>query len=1057
MLTRERLWRRLSGAGFWGLPWGLAAACGLPWVVPERWQGHCPGAAAGAGWLLVLATAPLAWRRRWAWLALGLALAWGTLGSLGRQARWEAALPTGFQRVEGMVCAPWRLRGGLRAGRIRLRAPGALRAVELPLTLPSAGVPPPGPGTPVAFRGELKGLEPGPAFLPERPLWRARCGGSPRRCHLASALLLEPLGPARPGPWLRFQAFIQGRFDQLPLGPGLARDLWGALTLGLPPVHDEAFSPFAESGTIHTLVVSGLQVTLVMGGLEALWRRLLLRGGWHSLSAAAAGGLAYCGVVGFSAPVWRGLLMGLAVAAGQGSGWKLPPVLTLHGALLLWLLTHPAAGAEPGFLLAWLALVGLVWGAEPLAGLCAPFLRRFSLPFAQVLAPWLSTLPLLALLHGGAPLWGVPANLVLLPLVAVLAPLGLALVLVPVPWAVGALGALLTWTGGRLVPGFARVSPLATGVLWPWVALVLGWLLLAHLQARFMRTRWLATGLLGATLLLLATRGTGRAPGTLSLEAMDIGQGDALLLRVPGGPATLVDTGPDPRGARRIVRILSRRGVREPVHLVLTHPHLDHAGGWATLARLWPLASVSLPPLGGPARAWAPYGPPGAAARATPLVRGRAWTRGEAAFAVRWPPGALDVKDFNMLSAVLRVRWRDRELWLMGDALALQEEDLLALGEPGEPVDPGQRDRRDGPGGRGPAPARLLKAGHHGSRSASAPAWVRALDPGLVLVCAGRANAFGHPHPEAMRALAARGAEVRVTGPEAGVRASAEPGGWRVVTGAGAETFVPFRSGEGATGKEGRNDRLADPGMVGPPFCLGLGAHPVGHGQDRGAGDPCRLAGREDPGQFKVFGGGVPGQQLGPRHGPGHAGGDRHRVRRERARCRGRPPGDLDLRPVGPPLQDIQGQGQGLRGADEVPGLEPIVIGATGAHEEDPAGGQFREQARGRHGGGKGAHPGAGDPPALGGACVQAREFGGEGGEEEGGGGCHRLGVPVIRSMSPGISPGNIVINHYNSNADPALNKHTRASRPSYPGQPSWGYFCSSTACAAARMATGTR
>jgi competence protein ComEC len=357
--------------------------------------------------------------------------------------------------------------------------------------------------------------------------------------------------------------------------------------------------------------------------------------------------------------------------------------------------------------------------------------------------------------------------------VAVLAPLGLVLVLVPAPWAVGALGGLLTWVGGRLVPCFARVAPLATGVLWPWVALVLGWLLLGHLQARFRRTRWLVTALLGLSLLLVATRGTGRAPAALSLEAMDIGQGDALLLRVPRGAATLVDTGPDPRGARRIARILSRRGVREPVHLVLTHPHLDHAGGWATLARLWPLASVSLPPLVGAARAWGPYGPPGAAARATPLARGRAWTRGEADFAVRWPSGPLAVKDFNMVSAVLRVRWKDRELWLMGDALALQEQDLLTLGDPGAP-----------------GPARLLKAGHHGSRSASTPDWVRALDPDLVLVCAGRSNAFDHPHPEAMRALAAGAAEVRVTGREAGVRVEAVPGGWRVEPGVGAATFL---------------------------------------------------------------------------------------------------------------------------------------------------------------------------------------------------------------------------------------------------------------------------
>jgi competence protein ComEC len=383
------------------------------------------------------------------------------------------------------------------------------------------------------------------------------------------------------------------------------------------------------------------------------------------------------------------------------------------------------------------------------------------------LAPWLTTLPLLALLHGGVPLWGVPANLALLPLVTVLAPACLALVLVPVPWAVAALGGALNAVGQRLVPAFARVTPMATGSLWPFVLLLLGWILLAQLHARFRRTRALAAALAAASLALVAARGVGRRSAALSLEAVDVGQGDALLVRVPDGDATLVDTGPDPAGARRIARVLSRRGVREPVHLVLSHPHLDHAGGWATLARLWPLADPARPV--GMDAAWAGFLPAGGGTPALAgLVRGDRWRRGAAECAVLWPPGPLAVRDLNTLSAVLRFRWQDRELWLMGDALQVQERDLLALGEPG-----------GSPGGR------LLKAGHHGSRSASDPSWVRALAPDLSLVCAGRRNGFDHPHAEAMAALRGTGAPVFVTGRCAGIRVEAEGDGWRLETGDG--------------------------------------------------------------------------------------------------------------------------------------------------------------------------------------------------------------------------------------------------------------------------------
>ncbi|MDR3673575.1 MAG: hypothetical protein P4L36_22215, partial [Holophaga sp.] len=201
-----------------------------------------------------------------------------------------------------------------------------------------------------------------------------------------------------------------------------------------------------------------------------------------------------------------------------------------------------------------------------------------------------------------------------------------------------------------------------------------------------------------------------------------------------------------------------------------------------------PPASTALPAMARP-EAWSRYGPPGAAAGARRLLRGQEWQRGEAQFSVRWPPRPLAVRDPNMVSAVLRVRWRDREVWLMGDALAIQEQDLLALGDPEED---GRR--------------RLLKAGHHGSRSASDPAWVAALRPDLALVSAGRRNAFDHPHGEAMAALRSTGARVFVTGTCRGVRVIAvgdgegsgdgDRGGWLVETGDGRK---PRRVG-GASG-----------------------------------------------------------------------------------------------------------------------------------------------------------------------------------------------------------------------------------------------------------------
>ena len=992
MLSREGLWQRASGAEAWGLAWALAAACGVVWALPEAWDGRVSAGLQVAGWAAVGVCLPLVRFRRWLWLPVAVTLLWGTLGGLARQARLEGALPRGPVRLQGTLVAPWFLRERSRTSALRVEAPAALRGAVLPLSLPAGGAPPPPPGTLVRFRGDLQAVVPGPVLLAERPLWRARDAGAARTLHLASALLLEPLGPPRPSPVLALRTWLHRRFQALPLS-GPARDLWGALCLGIPPGHGEAFSPFVQSGTIHTLVVSGLQVTLVMGLLEALARRAfgglarrafgglarrafggLFRrgpgawGAWASPCAAVAGGLGYCVLVGFTAPVWRGFLMGLAWAAGKGSGWKLPPVLGLHGALLAWFMAHPAAGCDPGFLLSWLALTGLIWGAHPLAGLLGPGAGRFAGPLARVLGPWLATLPLLALFHGGAPLWGVAANLVLLPLVGVLVPACLLLVLLPVPWAVGVLDGVLVWVGGTLVPCFARVVPLATGQLAPWVALALGWILLAHLHSVFRRCRWLAVALLGLSLGLLIQRGTGGQPGTLSLEALDIGQGDALLLRVPGGDATLVDTGPDARAARRIARVLSRRGVREPVHLVLTHPHLDHAGGWAALEQVWPLASVSRPAMA--PQPWEPYGPAASRARVRVLRRGDAWFRGAAEWSVRWPPRPMVLRDLNMNSLVLRVRWQDRELWLMGDALATQERDLLELGEPG-------------PYRRG----RLLKMGHHGSRSASDPAWIQALAPSLAIASAGRENRFGHPHAEALAALGRT--PVFVTGACLGVRAEARPGGWFVATGTGLGLVLP--AFEDTQAQEGRHQVPADAFMVGPPLPLGFGAHPVRHAQHAATGNARRVAGREDPREFQMLHSRQGPQPAGPVLRARDPGGHRHRMGLEgQVQTQGRgPPDAFAFGAIRAPFQHIHGDGQGIGGPHQVSGRQASVIGPTGAHEQDPAGRQVRQEPGRGHRRGDGAHSRAGSAPARGRSLPQARQFRREGGEEKGGAGAH--------------------------------------------------------------------
>lgn len=56
--------------------------------------------------------------------------------------------------------------------------------------------------------------------------------------------------------------------------------------------------------------------------------------------------------------------------------------------------------------------------------------------------------------------------------------------------------------------------------------------------------------------------------------------------------------------------------------------------------------------------------------------------------------------------------------------------------------------------------AEVLKAGHHGSKSSTGTAWLKAVHPRYVVFSAGLANRYGHPTKEAMDRARAAGADI---------------------------------------------------------------------------------------------------------------------------------------------------------------------------------------------------------------------------------------------------------------------------------------------------------
>ena len=488
--------------------------------------------------------------------------------------------------------------------------------------------------------------------------------------------------------------------------------------------------------------MSGQNVAIVAGGALVLaWLAGLPR--WLGQIGALAGIGGYVLAVGWQPSVARagvaGALASLAwLAARPRDRWY----FLLVGAALL-LAWNPYSLLEPGFQLSFAAVAAIFVAVSrverALAGYPVP--RSLAGAVAVSLACGLATAPVLWLHFGAVPVFSVLANALAAPVVAPLLAFGLlAAVLAPVlpaaalavAWVNGWLAAYLT-ACARLVAALPGAQ-VRSGALLAAGAAVLA-LSVAALRLPRGRTRHpLALAAVALVVLVAGWRlvppGVPPPPAGLRLTFLDVGQGDAILVQVPGA-AVLVDEGP-PEG--RAAEQLRSLGVRRLALLVLTHPQRDHVGGAADVLERIRVDAVLDP--GIPAASHDEAAALAAARRRhVPVVRARAgdaYRLGDLHLRVLWPdePGAAG-EDPNKRAVVLLLSYGSVDALLTADA----ESEVTA------PLDP--------------PPAEILKVAHHGSADAWLPDLLDDVRPRIAVISVGARNDYGHPAPSTLRTLAA--------------------------------------------------------------------------------------------------------------------------------------------------------------------------------------------------------------------------------------------------------------------------------------------------------------
>ncbi len=574
-------------------------------------------------------------------------------------------------------------------------------------------------------------------------------------------------------------------------------DLWGedlapaaeALVLARREHLDsELREAFALSGTAHLLAISGFHVGVIAGLLVGMLRLVGVR-----RLRAEAGAVIGCWlyVLGIGAPhaaVRAGVLLSLLVAA-RFRGRPVRGTGVLGAALLMVLAACPGWLASVGFQLSFAGTAGLILirgsvaagfesvsrtltgrslSARESSRLWARLLRGGTAGVIAGTAATLATLPLIAWHFDRVSLVGIPATLLVAPVVAMAIPgIGSSLLLSLLP---GGLGRFVAGGTGLLLEFVARfvtwISHVPGASVWiarePFIfALLVATTVILVLRRQFAgkirpSVRLLTATLSGATAVILLPFVPLR--NALELHVIDVGQGDAVAIRFPSGRWMLVDAGPrSPNfdaGARRVVPYLRRQGADRLEAIALTHPHLDHIGGAPAVLEELEVEGILDPSY---AIGSADYldvleGVQDAGSSWWQAHSGLSFLVDDARVTVVHPESpaelGLPIDDPNDLSIVLIIRWNDAAILLTGDAPALVERGVLDQ-----------------------LPSlTVLKVGHHGSRTSTSAEMLDQTQPRMAVIPVGDGNRFGHPHRTVLDRLHETGATVFRTDRDGDIR-----------------------------------------------------------------------------------------------------------------------------------------------------------------------------------------------------------------------------------------------------------------------------------------------
>lgn len=229
-----------------------------------------------------------------------------------------------------------------------------------------------------------------------------------------------------------------------------------------------------------------------------------------------------------------------------------------------------------------------------------------------------------------------------------------------------------------------------------------------------------------------------KQPKNLETDFLDVGQGDAILIKAPAGQNILIDGGPDKAVTKRLAENLPWWDKNIDL-MVLTHPHDDHVTGLIEVLKRYNIKRILY--------TGALHGAPNYLSwlktvrdKKVPLTiidKAQTVNLGQGArLEILYPTESLlnkGLSDLNDSSIVIKLIYGANKFLLTGDASEKIETGLLS--------------------GGADLTADVLKVAHHGSEFSSGEEFLARVSPKIAVVQVGKENDFGHPNLRIIKRL----------------------------------------------------------------------------------------------------------------------------------------------------------------------------------------------------------------------------------------------------------------------------------------------------------------